>query len=240
MKNKLLIILFFSVIMCFVIYSIFTKHTYYYLALGEIPKDQYRYEYQDYVRDHLTKEHNLFKFNKNFLREDYTTTSFLNLINNAATSVNNGEIETITKAINNSSLITLSLGNNELENIITKNLNELDSKKIYSKIDEIIENYEEILRKIRFLTDSPIILLGYINTFNDNNLNEKITNIYLYAESRLSELLYFEDTYLINLTEIFNQNSSYLEKLERLSPSIKGYKYISERIIDIYTKEKLY
>lgn len=237
MKNKLLILLFFCVAICITTYFIFKNEKFYYLALGEIPKDQYRYEYQDYVRDYLIKEKKNFKFNKNFLREDYTIENFLTLINEAKVSVNNGELETITKAINNASLITINLGNNDMENIINQNRNKLDIKKNKQSIDKVINNYEEIIRKIRFLTDSPVIIVGLINTFPNNKNTLKINELYKYAESKISEFNYFEDVYFIPLVDKFTLENGYLEKLDKLSPSIKGYKYISDQIIDIYNNE---
>ena len=53
MRNKLLFILFFSSVLCIIIYNIYKEKGIYYLALGELPQDQYRYEYQDYVIDYF-------------------------------------------------------------------------------------------------------------------------------------------------------------------------------------------
>lgn len=230
MRNKLLFILFFSSVLCIIIYNVYKEKGIYYLALGELPKDQYRYEYQDYVIDYFKENKMLKKYNKNFLRENYNTETFLDLINNSETSINEGEKETITKAIDRSNLITISLGNNELEEIINKNKRMIN----YKEIDNIFINYDKILSKIRLLTKTPIIIIGYFNTYDKEDSN--IDKTYIYAESKLNDFLEYENTYIIKLYNEF-KNSIYTEKLDKISPSIEGYKYISNKIIEIYNLE---
>ena len=230
MRNKLLFILFFSSVLCIIIYNIYKEKGIYYLALGELPKDQYRYEYQDYVIDYFKENKMLKRYNKNFLRENYNTETFLDLINNSETSINEGEKETITKAIDRSNLITISLGNNELEEIINKNKRMIN----YKEIDNIFINYDKILSKIRLLTKTPIIIIGYFNTYDKEDSN--IDKTYIYAESKLNDFLEYENTYIIKLYNEF-KNSIYTEKLDKISPSIEGYKYISNKIIEIYNLE---
>ena len=230
MRNKLLFILFFSSILCIIIYNIYKEKGIYYLALGELPQDQYRYEYQDYVIDYFKEKKILKKYNKNFLRESYDTKTFLDLIKNSETSINQGEKETITRAIDRSNLITISLGNNELEEIINRNKKNID----YDEIDSIFINYDEILSKIRILTETPVIIIGYFNTFDKEDSN--IDKIYTYAENKLNDFLEYENTYIIKLYDEF-KNSIYTEKLDKIAPSIDGYKYISNKIIEIYNLE---
>lgn len=230
MRNKLLFILFFSSVLCIIIYNIYKEKGIYYLALGELPKDQYRYEYQDYVIDYFKENKMLKRYNKNFLRENYNTETFLDLINNSETSINEGEKETITKAIDRANLITISLGNNELEEIINKNKRMID----YKEIDNIFINYAKILSKIRLLTKTPIIIIGYFNTYDKEDSN--IDKTYIYAESKLNDFLEYENTYIIKLYNEF-KNSIYTEKLDKIAPSIEGYKYISNKIIEIYNLE---
>lgn len=230
MRNKLLFILFFSSVLCIIIYNIYKEKGIYYLALGELPQDQYRYEYQDYVIDYFKENKMLKKYNKNFLRENYNTETFLDLINNSETSINEGEKETITKAIDRSNLITISLGNNELEEIINKNKRMIN----YKEIDNIFINYDKILSKIRLLTKTPIIIIGYFNTYDKEDSN--IDKTYIYAESKLNDFLEYENTYIIKLYNEF-KNSIYTEKLDKIAPSIEGYKYISNKIIEIYNLE---
>lgn len=230
MRNKLLFILFFSSVLCIIIYNIYKEKGIYYLALGELPQDQYRYEYQDYVIDYFKENKMLKKYNKNFLRENYNTEIFLDLINNSETSINEGEKETITKAIDRSNLITISLGNNELEEIINKNKRMIN----YKEIDNIFINYDKILSKIRLLTKTPIIIIGYFNTYDKEDSN--IDKTYIYAESKLNDFLEYENTYIIKLYNEF-KNSIYTEKLDKIAPSIEGYKYISNKIIEIYNLE---
>ena len=214
MRNKLLFILFFSSVLCIIIYNIYKEKGIYYLALGELPQDQYRYEYQDYVIDYFKENKVLKKYNKNFLRENYNTETFLDLINNSETSINEGEKETITKAIDRSNLITISLGNNELEEIINKNKRMIN----YKEIDNIFINYDKILSKIRLLTKTPIIIIGYFNTYDKEDSN--IDKTYIYAESKLNDFLEYENTYIIKLYNEF-KNSIYTEKLDKIAPSIE-------------------
>jgi len=229
MKNKLLFILFFSGTLCIIIYNIYKEKGIYYLALGELPKDQYRYEYQDYVIDYLKENNSLKKYNKNFLRENYNTKIFLELIENSETSIIEGEKETITAAIDRANLITISLGNNELEEIIEKK-----ARKFNYEIDNIFKNYDEILSKIRFLTNSPIIIIGYFNAYDKGNID--VEKIYTYAENKLNEFLEYENVYIIKLYNEF-KNDKYTEKLDKIAPSIDGYKFIANKIIEIYNLE---
>lgn len=236
MKKKFLFILFFCGVACLLIYNLFKKDSINYLALGESNEDIYRYEYEDYFKDYLKSKKILGTFNKNYLRNDYTLIDVLDLITkiDSKKKINNGKSETITEVIHNSNIITMSFGNNEIKEIINNNYRDLNNKKVFKKIDIVIENYKSLISKIRKLTDSPIIILGYFNTYNYKK--EEINIIYSYAEERLNEFKEFDNVYIIPLLNVISIDSKYIEKIDNYYISIEGYKYISNEIIDIFNK----
>lgn len=238
MKKKFLITLFFCLTACILIYNTFKDENLYYIALGEIPRDKYRYEYQDYVIDYLKKKHVLKKFNKNFLRESYDTNEFLTLLTEARTSIIDGKKETVTSAISKADIITLALGNNEIEKIINSNYKKIDSKETYKEIDKMFERFNLIIEKIRFLTSSPLIIIGYYNSFNNQGI-ENLDLVYKYAEEKLMTYSNNEEIYVIKLYEAFEENKIFSEKINNYAPSIEGYRYIADKIIDIINTQIL-
>jgi len=235
MKRKYLIILFFITIVCIIIYNTFKNNKINYIAIGVSNKESIRYLYEDYFIDYLKDKKVLNEYNKNYLRWFYTVDDILSLIDKANQKVSNGKIKTITGIIHKANVITLSLGSNEIENIINTYYMDLDKKEVFLSIDKMIIKYKELIDKIRQLTNGKIIIIGYFNKFDfDDERYNEANNIYFYAESRLYELSNIKDVYIIPLTSELNKNSKYLEYYAGYSVSHEGNKYIADKIIKIY------
>ena len=235
MKRKYLIILFFISIFCIIIYNIFKTNKINYVAIGVNNKESIRYMYEDYFIDYLKSKKILKEANKNYVRWYYEIDDILSLIDNANSKVNNGKTKTITNIIHEANIITLSLGSNEIEHIINTNYIDLDNKEVFKSVDKMIIKYRELLEKIRQLSNSKIIIIGYYNKFDFNDKRYVLSNnIYSYAENRLKELTSGKDVYLIALNDEFNKNSEYLEYYAGYDINSKGNKYIADKIIDIY------
>ena len=230
MKRKYLIILFFFILLiCFFINKRFKNNNIDYVAISS-RKDDYRYTYEDYFIDYLKEKGVLKTYNKNYIRYSYTIKDILDLIDSADKKESNGNILTITKIIHDSDIITLELGSKEIEKIINDSNN---NKEIYKNIDKMIEQYKELISKIRFLTKGDIIIIGYYNTFDYNgDKYEKVNNVYKYAENKLNELLEFKNVHIINLMDVFNKNSKYLDYYSGYSLSMEGHKYICDKIVN--------
>ena len=240
MKRKYLIVLFFITIFCIIIYNIFKTNKINYVAIGVNNKESIRYMYEDYFIDYLKSKKKLKEANKNYIRWYYEIDDILSLIDKANSKVNNGKNKTITNIIHEANIITLSLGSNEIEQIINTNYIDLDSKDVFKSIDKMILEYKELLEKIRTLSSSKIIIIGYFNKFDFNDERYDLSNnIYSYAENRLKEFTSIKDVYLITLNDVFNKNSEYLEYYAGYDINAKGNKYIADEIIKIYKENKL-
>lgn len=214
------IILFLS---CYLIYTLTNNNNLNYVTLGDslskgvTPYFANGYGYSNYIVDYLKKNNKLNSYNDDFTGVDYRITDLINLIN-INYETNN---QTINQAIHSADIITISVGMQELYyKINTNNTN------IYTYIDKMLEDTEELFTLIRKNNNKKIYMLGYYNTKNTNQ------DLFNYANIKLKEICQKNKITYIDTQSIFYKNTTYFENPNSFNPNLQGYYKIYEKIIE--------
>lgn len=231
MKKKL-IIFFLAVPLLILIYFLTYKEKYTYLALGDAlakghtPFDTYSTSYVDYVYDSLKSKYQDITMNKDYIDEDLRIKDLTSLITNTK-----NESNYLPRLIKESSIITISLGSEELFSKIRSN-NNINNKQNYIFIDDMFKDLEILLKEIKKLTKSPIYIIGYYSpiSISENN-KEGITALFDYIDKKFYDLE-TDNVHYVDINEGFINNSSYLPRTNNAFPSLEGYSYIANRITE--------
>ncbi len=214
------IILFLS---CYLIYTLTNNNNLNYVTLGDslskgvTPYFANGYGYSNYIVDYLKKNNKLNSYNDDFTGVDYRITDLINLIN-INYETNN---QTINQAIHSADIITISVGMQELYYKINTN-----DTNIYTYIDKMLEDTEELFTLIRKNNNKKIYMLGYYNTKNTNQ------DLFNYANIKLKEICQKNKITYIDTQSIFYKNTTYFENPNSFNPNLQGYYKIYEKIIE--------
>lgn len=214
------IILFLS---CYLIYTLTNNNNLNYVTLGDslskgvTPYFANGYGYSNYIVDYLKKNNKLNSYNDDFTSIDYRITDLINLIN-INYETNN---QTINQVIHSADIITISVGMQELYYKINTN-----DTNIYTYIDKMLEDTEELFTLIRKNNNKKIYMLGYYNTKNTNQ------DLFNYANIKLKEICQKNKITYIDTQSIFYKNTTYFENPNSFNPNLQGYYKIYEKIIE--------
>ena len=167
--------------------------------------------------DYLKKNNKLNSYNDDYTGVDYRITDLINLIN-INYETNN---QTINQAIHSADIITISVGMQELYYKINTN-----DTNIYTYIDKMLEDTEELFTLIRKNNNKKIYMLGYYNTKNTNQ------DLFNYANIKLKEICQKNKITYIDTQSIFYKNTTYFENPNSFNPNLQGYYKIYEKIIE--------
>lgn len=246
MKYKKFAIFITSVLVILCIYKITNYNKVNYTALGDgiakgkTPFDKIGLSYTDYFHQFLKNKYITNSDYKQFSYEDCRITDLINKIDSVLISKEDSKQNNITQAIKQADIITLSVGSDELFYKLKQNKKNIENNKISKElkyIDEIFKDYELLISKIRNITKKPIILIGYYNPLNIKNVNA-VDKIYDYLDLKFNNLI-DDNIYYISLYDDFQKNKRYLPNNNIVFPSLEGYNYISNRIINVVKKNIL-
>ena len=205
------------------------KKTYYLalgdeIALGVTDTDITEFNYAYYVKEYFQNQGKLEKYVNSYIKSGHRITDIVNDIkNNQIVSVNDKKI-TLKNALIKSDLVTISVNNND----VLGKINSIHNlKDLYSWIDELSVEYEEMLEELRNYCKEEIIVIGYYYPNNENQ-NSEFVNILNYLNNSFKEISSFYNVRYINLSDIFIENVNLVGKQY---PTEEGYKIIGEQVI---------
>lgn len=237
MKKKKLVIFFLALVAVYLIYNFTYKEEFTYLAIGDdlakghTPFDTYGQSYTDFVYDYLKEHNNEVKINKEFIEEDLRIKDLLTKIKNAESQGG----KTFTRAIKEAELITISIGSEELFSKLRSNyeLYKLNSQKLFDFIDEMTKEIDELINEMKKIKKTEIYLIGYYNPlFEDDASESKLDSIFNYLDIKLKEIEKNHKIHYISIHDEFKKKSNYLPNPNHAFPSLEGYNYIAEEIIE--------
>ena len=234
MKKKKLVIFSFAIILIYLIYTFTYKEEYTYLAIGDdlakghTPFDTYGSSYTDFLYDYIKEVKPEAKINKDFIEEDLRIKDLLSKIKNSETESG----KTLTRAIKESELITISIGSEELFSKLRSNyeLYSLNTKKMFEYADILTSELDELITEIQKIKKTEIYLIGYYNPLIEKE-ETKIDSIFNYLDLKLQKLEKEHKIHYISIYESFKEKENYLPNPSHAFPSIEGYNYISNEII---------
>ena len=171
------------ILITILIYYKFENKKINYVAINITEKENY----SDYFVKNINK---LGKFNK-ILETKMSSEELLEDIDNNIEIFENVTIQNI---INSASIITIMLNPNEIYNT-----------KTYNELEIIINNINQILSKIRKISNAKIYFLGFYNIYDNKEKDNKI----IYTNSKIENLC---KKYKIDYIDLYNvlKNRKYL------------------------------
>lgn len=173
--------------------------------------------YSDYFVKNIKK---LGKFNK-ILETKMSSEELLEDIYNNIEILENVTIQNI---INSASIITIMLNPNEIYNT-----------KTYNELEIIINNINQILSKIRKISNAKIYFLGFYNIYDNKEIDNKI----IYTNSKIENLC---KKYKIDYIDLYNvlKNRKYLFYInDNNLPNKDANIMISNEILKKYNQKSI-
>lgn len=201
------------ILITILIYYKFENKKINYVAINITEKENY----SDYFVKNIN---NLGKFNK-ILETKMSSEEILEDIDN---NIEIDENITIQNIINSASIITIMLNPNEIYNA-----------KTYNELEIIISNINQILSKIRKISNAKIYFLGFYNIYDNKEIDNKI----IYTNSKIENLC---NKYKIDYIDLYNifKNKKYLFYInDNNLPNKDANIMISNEIIKKYNQKSI-
>lgn len=201
------------ILITILIYYKFENKKINYVAINITEKENY----SDYFVKNIKK---LGKFNK-ILETKMSSEELLEDIDNNIEILENVTIQNI---INSASIITIMLNPNEIYNT-----------KTYNELEIIINNINQILSKIRKISNAKIYFLGFYNIYDNKEKDNKI----IYTNSKIENLC---KKYKIDYIDLYNilKNRKYLFYInDNNLPNKDANIMISNEILKKYNQKSI-
>ena len=220
------------IFLCFIIYQANAKNLIDYMIIGDsitLGINSYgnnTYGYNDYLKTYLENNDLIHNYNNLFCKSNYKIEELTNDIKNNKNILYKDKTYNIRKTLRESDLLTLSIGMDELVNILDNN----DFNYIKNKLDEITNNMDKLLEQITKFSKANIILIGYYNP--SNTYTKDTDRIFAYLKDKYQNL---SKKYNINYIDIYNiikENKNYLPNKNDYHLTSKGYLRIAKEIIE--------
>ncbi|MBS7020860.1 MAG: hypothetical protein KH135_03185 [Firmicutes bacterium] len=208
----------------------------YYLALGDYEvigltnQGEITYGYTDYVKNLLKEKKKLEKYINGYAKDDARVTDLINDIQNNKKIMISSKEQTIKNALIKADLVTLSIGMNDLfyKIGVNPNFETLNYNELYYHVDEMMEDMEQLFKKLREYCKEDILVTSFYNPIV--NSNEALDNVFTYANGRLKELVEQYDMTYVNIYQEFQNHENYLSHSLSIYPSKEGYEMMSQKI----------
>lgn len=184
------------------------------LSLGYTAYETKGYSFNDYLRDYYEENSHIEEYITEFSSPKETSqTLLLKLENNYSLEESN---LSITQAISKSTILTIAIGMDELNQ---------NTKLNREEIEEYLKNMNRILKLIRINNKKKIFLLGIYQT-------KKISKTYVEEiNNRLEELCQEQHIHFIDIKNLLSKKEYFFDNNSYLI-NYKGHKYISDKLIE--------
>ncbi len=209
-KIILILFLFFLLYACYIIYNLTEDKNKYVTLIGD-----------NIANNPYLKNIENTSVNNDFINKDYHINDLLNVIKyNQELDIDN-KIESIHQLLKKSDVVILSIGMNDLYYKLNDN-----TKEIYTYLNNMINNYEIIIREISRYDYKQVYILGYYNITNNNN------DIFTYINYKLSNIAKNYNYTFIDTNKILNNKQEYYKKETNFNLNNKGYYQIFNILVE--------
>ena len=212
--KKIIIILFLFLLLfaCYYIYNITEDNKLDIVVIGDTIGDN---PYLD----------NIGVVNNYFVNKDYHVIDILDTIKyNKEIDVDNKYIS-IHQLLKRGDIIIISIGIGDIYYKLDDS-----TKEIYTYMNDIINNYNEILRYINKYSYKKVYVLGYFNTY------DRYDDIFTYIDYKLRNIVNRYGYTYIDLDKTIGNNSNLYEKRGKFDLNSEGYCKIYELIVENLNK----
>lgn len=206
------------------------------LAVGVIEDNTVGNGYADLLAAILEKENLLNSFNKGFSHSGYKTTDILEDLQEdiVKPSIPEGKTESITAAIKEAEVITISVGANDVLSHLERGENGefiFNIEQVVSAIQEMGKNLNEVLLNIRQLNeDAQVFVMGYYNPYpTEKNYALQFNYLVSEMDKAVDKIAASHKMHFVKVSHILASDSTtYLPNPKNIHPSEEGYEAIAE------------
>ena len=134
------------------------------LSLGINSYGNHSYGFNDYLKSYLENNNLLHHYNSLYSKNDYKIEELINDIKTNKNILYDDKTYNIKKELREADLLTISIGMDELVNLLNVNK---EFKDIQDDLDKLCNNMDNLIKEIVSLSKTKIILLGYYNPSNN-------------------------------------------------------------------------
>ena len=209
-KIILILFLFFLLYACYIIYTLTEDNNKYITIIGDsIANNQYLKDIDNIL------------VNNDFVNKDYRINDLLNIIKyNEELEINN-KTESIHQLLKKSDVVIISIGMNDLYYKLNDN-----TKEIYTYLNNMINNYELIIKEISKYDYQRVYILGYYNITKKNN------DIFIYINYKLSKIAKNYNYTYIDTNKILNNKPEYYQNETSFNLNNEGYYQIFNILVE--------
>lgn len=206
---KKILVLFLICLLIFFIYLSTIDRKVYFLTLSSNTK----IPYIDKITDDLKEKNSLEKYIKDFNKDKYRITDYINMIDSNKNVKIKGKNQSIKNALIKSDVIVLEVG---YDDIYSKTVYKEDKEAIYDYIDEVNKDMNELLNKVRLYSKEDIFLIIKTN----NKLIEEKLNNYMLDKLKVTSHKYNVETINVDINEIGAEEKLYTKLKSRIFTSL--------------------
>lgn len=173
------------------------------------------------IGDEIANNPYINNLNNDFIKDDYHLNDLINIIKYNEEIEVNGKNESIHQLLKKADILIISIGMND----IYYKLNE-DTFEIYTYLNDLINNYETLLKLISHYDYKEVYILNYYNISNKN------TDLFTYINYKLNKLTTSYNYTYLDISKILNNNSNYYLKNSDFSLNNKGYCQIFNLMVE--------
>lgn len=228
-KIIILLFLFFLCYVCYYTYNTTTNNKLYVTSIGDNLGNI----------DKISSTLPVKTYNKDFIDKNYRIVDLLNIIKYNQEKTLDGKNISIHQILKKTDILVISIGMNDIYYKLNDN-----TKEIYTYLNNMVIEYEELLKEVSKYDYKQVYVLGYYNIYNKTNdiftyINYKIKNLaddYQYTYLNLNNIFYNNQEYLIKNDNFYLNNEGLDQIYKLIVENLKKYWYNIKRIYyyDLY------
>ena len=196
------------------------------LSLGINSYGNHSYGFNDYLKSYLENNNLLHHYNSLYSKNDYKIEELINDIKTNKNILYDDKTYNIKKELREADLLTISIGMDELVNLLNANK---EFNEIQNDLDKLCNNMDTLIKEITSLSKTKIILLGYYNP--SNNFDKNKNQIFAYISDKYQSIASKYSITYIDIYEEIRQDKNYLPNKNDYHLTSKGYLKIANKII---------
>lgn len=230
--------------------SAFAREQFDYVALGDslafgiTENNEIGHSYTDFFAGFLAEEIEVTSFNKGFTYPGYTTVNILEDLKNDVEKVSIGEPEnmksTISEAIVDAEMITLSIGANDVLKTLSRDEEGnlvYDIATVFASIQQMASNVGNILKQVKDLNpNAQVYVMGYYNPFPA--LTEQAGPVNLLVgqmDAAVKQVVEGYGMHFVSVKDVVASDfAAYLPNPQNIHPSQEGYTAIAKTFLEAW------
>ena len=160
-------------------------------------------------------------YNYDFVNKDYHINDLLNIIKYNQEIEMNNKTESIHQLLKKADILIISIGMNDIYYKLNDN-----HKEIYTYFNNILDNYEEILKEVSRYDYKAVYIFNYYNIYNSQN------DLFTYINYKLNKLANKYHYQYLDIAKILSNREEYYQKADDFTLNNAGYRQIYNILVE--------